>query len=439
MRIPIYKVTAMSTPAPAPKTSVFSNKDFLLLFSGSSISAVGDTFTLVALPWLVLKLTHDPAAVGFTLLLQALPRALFMFVGGAVVDRSSPRRILLISRTWNAVFVAALAVLVVIGAIQMWEVYVISLGIGLSTAFVYPAGSSIMPQLVEKDQLQAANGMIMGMRQVAMIVGPFLAGLLVAANIHTTSDARLADAGGMGVAFSVDAVSFIFSLVSLYLIRVHNDFHPPKPEGGILADVWKGFQGVWADLQLRSFIFYVAIVSFFVGGPVQVGLPVLADERLNSASAFGILMTSYGLGMLVGNGLSIVATRIARGHLGLMILTLDAVAGLLFATLSGASHVWSGALPLAIVGCFAGIGQVALFSWIQRRVPQAMMGRTMSILFFTFLGVGPLSAALAGLILHFISLTQLFLGAGLCLSAIALSCMTRPNLRSIQLAQAVKT
>ncbi|MGE5624637.1 MAG: MFS transporter [Bacillota bacterium] len=423
---------------PAPKTSVFSNRDFLLLFCGSSISAIGDTFTLVALPWLVLKLTHDPAAVGLTALLQALPRAAFMFVGGAVVDRSSPRRILLISRAWNAVFVAALAVLVVAGAIQMWEVYALSLGIGLSTAFVYPAGSSILPQLVEKEHLQAANGMIMGMRQVAMIVGPILAGLLVAANIHT-GDARFADAGGMGFAFSIDAVSFIFSLVSLYLIRIHTDYHPPKPEGGILADVWKGFQGVWADLQLRSFIFYVAIVSFFVGGPVQVGLPVLADDRLNSASAFGILMTVYGLGMLLGNGLSVVATRIARGHLGLMILTLDTVAGLLFATLSNAYHIWSGALPLAIVGCFAGIGQVALFSWIQKRVPQAMMGRTMSILFFTFLGVGPLSAALAGLLLHFVSLTQLFLGAGLCLSVIALSCMTRPNLRGIEITVAAKT
>jgi hypothetical protein len=195
---------------------------------------------------------------------------------------------------------------------------------------------------------------------------------------------------------------------------------------------------VWADLQLRSFILYVGIVSLFVGGPVQVGLPVLADTRLNSAAAFGILMTSYGLGMLAGNGLSIVATRIARGHLGIMILTLDTVAGLLFTTLSEAHSTLFGSILLAIVGSFAGIGQVALFSWIQRRVPQAMMGRTMSVLFFTFLGVGPLSAALAGVLLKFISLTQLFAGAGLSLSVIALLCLTRPALRSISLPAATK-
>jgi hypothetical protein len=425
--------------ATAPKrTSVFKNRDFALLFFGSSISAVGDTFTLVALPWLVLKISHDPAAVGLVALITALPRALFMFVGGAVVDRMSARRVLLVSRAINAAFVAALAVLVVTGAIQMWEVYAISLGIGLSTAFVYPAGSAILPQLVEKDHLQAANGMIMGMRQVAMILGPILAGLLIAAGFNTNHDARLADAGGIGLAFSIDAVSFAFSLVSLYMIRIHSDFHPPKPEGGILADVWKGLKGVWDDVQLRAFILYVGLVSLFVGGPVQVGLPVLADERLHSAAAFGILMTSYGVGMLAGNGLSMVVTKLTRGHLGLMILSLDTVAGLLFATFSQTQATWFGATLLFIVGSFAGIGQVALFSWIQRRVPQAMMGRTMSVLFFTFLGVGPLSAALAGALLKFISLTELFIGAGLTLSAIALLCMTRPALRSITIAAPAK-
>src|ERR1700733_7327722 len=122
-------MTAAATKTAKPKgPSVFSNRDFLLLFGGSSVSAIGDTFTLVALPWLVLKISHDPAAVGLVALITALPRALFMFVGGAVVDRMSARRVLLISRAINAAFVTVLAVLVVTGAIQMWEVYAISLG-----------------------------------------------------------------------------------------------------------------------------------------------------------------------------------------------------------------------------------------------------------------------------------------------------------------------
>src|ERR1700742_1004184 len=121
----IYGSAPMQTPA-KKGPSVFKNRDFMLLFFGSTISAVGDTFTLVALPWLVLQLTHDPFAVGAAGFMQAIPRALFMFVGGAVVDRSSPRRILLISRAINCGFVAVLALLVVTGMVQMWEVYVIS-------------------------------------------------------------------------------------------------------------------------------------------------------------------------------------------------------------------------------------------------------------------------------------------------------------------------
>src|ERR1051325_6339947 len=147
--------------------------------------------------------------------------------------------------------------------------------------------------------------------------------------------------------------------------------------------------------------------------PVGVGLAVLAGEGLHSAAVFGTLMTCYGLGMLLGNGLSIVVMRFVKGKLGITILSMDTCAGLLFASLAMVTATWSGSLLLAVVGCFAGIAQVALMSWIQRRVPQAMMGRTMSVLMFTFLGVGPLSGVIAGVLLQFISLGELFAGAGL--------------------------
>ncbi|MGH8399392.1 MAG: MFS transporter, partial [Gammaproteobacteria bacterium] len=114
--------------------SVFSNRNFNLLFGGSSISALGDQFTLVALPWLVLKLTGDPAALGIVLAVMALPRAVFMLIGGAVVDRMSPRRVLLGARAANAVCIAVLALLVLTGGIHMWMIYLLALGIGLSTA-----------------------------------------------------------------------------------------------------------------------------------------------------------------------------------------------------------------------------------------------------------------------------------------------------------------
>ena len=412
------------------RPSVFANRDFKLLFFGSSISALGDQFTLVALPWLVLKLTGEPAALGLVLAAMALPRAIFMLIGGAVVDRMSPRRVLLAARAVNAAFIALLAVLVVMGAIHMWLVYLVSLGVGISTAFVYPAGTAIMPQLVEKDQLQTSNAMFMGMRQICMFLGPVLAGFVIAGGSHA-APTGLQDATGMGWAFSIDAASFVFSLVSLWMVRIHTDYHPPKKEGGVLGDVVKGLKGIWADVSLRSFILYVSAVSVFVGGPIQVGLPVLADTRLDlGAASLGILMTANGGGIIVGSVLSGVGAKLARGRLGIMVLSIDCTVGLAVIALTQVHSTLSGALLLALTGLLGGIAQISVFTWIQQRVPQAMLGRTMSVVMLGFLGLGPLSAAFAGALLSVISLTALFAGAGAILSVIALFCLTRPSLRS---------
>ncbi|HEY8683799.1 MAG TPA: MFS transporter [Rhodanobacter sp.] len=421
----------------ASRGALFANHNFRLLFGGSTISAIGDQFTLVALPWLVLKLTGDPAALGLVLATMALPRAAFMLIGGAVVDRMSPRRVLLGARGVNALLVSLLAVLVLAGAIHMWMIYAIALGIGLATAFAYPAGSAILPQLMPPQQLQPANALFMGMRQLSMIVGPAFAGLLISVGAHAGHGKGVADSSGLGLAFSIDAVSFLFSLGSLMLIRIHSDHHPKAPVGSVLANVASGIRHIWADLPLRAFILYAGVVSVFVGGPIQVGLPVLADTRLDlGAASLGILMTANGVGMLLGSFFSGFASKLVRGRLGMLVLGIDSLAGLGLATLSQVHSTFAGAVLLASVGLLAGVAQIAIVSWIQRRVAPEMMGRTMSVLMFTFMGLGPLSAAIAGSLLKVVSLPALFIGAGITLTVIALSCMSNPALRSIGKARA---
>ena len=419
-----------------PRPSVFRNRNFSLLLGGSSISAIGDQFTLVALPWLVLKLTGNPAALGIVLVVMAFPRAAFMLIGGAVVDRRSPRRVLLEARAVNCACIMILAVLVLTGAVHMWMVYLLALGIGLSTAFAYPAGTAILPQLVSPQQLRAANAMLMGMRQLSLILGPVLAGFVIALGAQSVSAGNLPDARGMGLAFSIDAVSFLFSLASLVMIRIHADFYPPKATAGVFASIFGGIRAVWADLPLRAFVLYVAMVSVFVGGPVQVGLPVLADTRLNmGAASLGILMTANGAGMFAGSFLSGIMLRLVRGRLGFMILGFDSLSGLTFAALTLVHTTYNGAVLLVCLGLLQGIQTIAIFTWIQQRVPQELMGRTMSILMFTFMGLGPISAAIAGALLKVISLTALFGIAGLTLTVIALACLASPQLRSIRAAQ----
>ncbi|HEV2621479.1 MAG TPA: MFS transporter [Frateuria sp.] len=410
------------------RASVLAHRDFRLLFGGSSISALGDQFTLVALPWQVLRLTGSAAALGLVLAAMALPRAIFMLIGGAMVDRLSARRILLLARGANALLVATLAGLVLGGAVAMPAVYAIALGIGMATAFAYPAGSALLPQLVPPSQLASANALFMGARQLSLFIGPAMAGLVIGIHAgHGTAEAR-----GLGMAFAIDGASFVFSLASLWLIRTATDRQPHATGRGVLGDVAAGVRQIWADLPLRAFMLYAAVVTAFVGGPIQVGLPVLANSRMDlGAASLGVLMTANGGGMLVGGFLSRVVARRAAGRLGMLVLCMDTMAGFALAALALVHSTAYGALLLAGVGVLAGIAQIAIVTWIQQRVPPAMMGRTMSLLMFTFMGIGPVSAAVAGSLLKLISLGALFVGAGLALSAIALGCLASPALRGI--------
>jgi len=410
------------------------NTNFRLLFGGSTVSMFGDQFTLVALPWLVLKLTGDPGALGLVLATMAVPRAVFMLIGGAVVDHFSARAVLLAARAANALMVAALAAMVLTGAISMPWVYALALGIGLATAFAYPASSAMLPSVVEPQQLQQANGAMMGMRQLSLFVGPALAGVVIGAGAHVPpGSAALADAHGLGWAFAIDAASFACSLVSLALVRLQPAAPRSATQHGVLGQVLGGLRSIAADPPLRAFMLYAAVVSIFVTGPTQVGLPVLADTRLDhGATSLGIVLAANGGGMLLGGLVSGRVARWVRGQLGAMILCFDASVGLALVALAGVHSTVLAAALLGFTGLFGGVIQITLISWIQRRVAPNMLGRTMSVLMFTFLGLGPLAAAGAGALLKLMSLPGLFVASGLALTTIALGCLTSPALRGIR-------
>ncbi len=413
-----------------PGSSPFSNRAFRLLFAGSSISVVGDQFTLVALPWLVLQLTGNPAQLGLVLAVMALPRAVLILVGGAVVDRMSARHVLINARAANAILVGSLAALVLGGAIRMWMLYGLAAGIGVATAFAYPASSSLLPRMLAVEQLHAANSIMMAARQLSLLVGPALAGLLIAAS----TAAGAAQAHGTGIAFAVDAASFLVSVGSLLMIRVEGEARRPAPSGGIIANLVEGIRVLWRDSQLRALIGYFAAGALLVSGPLQVALPLLAKTRLaQGAAAYGILMTANGAGMLLGSAVSGSVTRRTGGRLGVMLLAADTLMGLAVAILSVVHSLAAGATILLVVGVLQGALQISMLTWLQRRAPRALMGRTMSLVMFAFLGVAPLAAALAGVLANTLTLTGLLAGSGVLFSAIALSCLTRPSLRAIRL------
>ena len=139
-------------PSADPRAALFRDRNFRWLTVGSALTMLGDQFTLIALPWLVLQMTGDTLVLGTVLALMSVPRALFILIGGALVDRHSPKQVLMLTKYVNLVLLALLSGLVLTDALTLWMVYALSLAIGLATAFSIPAGTSLMPHVVPRAQ-----------------------------------------------------------------------------------------------------------------------------------------------------------------------------------------------------------------------------------------------------------------------------------------------
>ena len=219
---------------------VMSIRDFRLLFSGSTTSILGDQFAFIATPWLVLQLTNDPLKLGIVLALEGIPRAVFMLLGGAITDRLSPRLIMLISDIIRFFLTALMAVLVLTGSIQMWMMYAFGLAFGLVSGFSIPAGNSIVPRLVKAEDLQAGNSVMMGTSQLVGFVGPTIAGILIGGYSKSPL--------GIGLAFSIDALSFAVSSICLWLMRLggpQTESSQAAPQESVWASIWAGMKYLW--------------------------------------------------------------------------------------------------------------------------------------------------------------------------------------------------
>lgn len=418
--------------ASAARPSLLRDGNLKWLMGGSAVSVLGDQFTLVALPWLVLRMTGDTLVLGTVLALMGIPRALFMLIGGAVVDRHSPKRVLMLSKHANTVLLGALAALVLFDGLTLPLVYGLALGIGLATAFSIPASTSILPQVVTPAQLPAANGLLMGLRQLSFFVGPLLAGALIASvgDGRASGVGNLHGAHGPGLAFGLDALSFVLSALTLAQVRTA----PPVPRAHapVFASVAEGLRSFWRDRALRSCLLYWSAVALLVTGPVQIALPVLAGSVPSSgAAAFGALLAAYGAGTLVGMALSGARPQLRVVNLGLTILGVDALVGLLFMPLGRITALWQGVSLLLTIGVLGGYMQVTVFTWIQRRVAPAMLGRAISVFMFIYMGLAPLSSATTGWLLRSVSLPMLFMAAGGALVGLVLVALVGSAMRHV--------
>jgi len=400
-----------------------SLRDFRLFFVGVSTSLLGDQFALIATPWLVLQLTGDPLALGLVLALEGAPRALFMLFGGAVTDRFSPRLVILVADIVRLVLVALMAVVVLSGIVQMWMLYGFGLGFGLVAGFAVPAGNSMVPMLVDEQDVQAGNSMVMGAGQLVGFMGPVVAGIL----IGTYAGSLV----GVGLAFGIDALTFALSAVTLLLMRGGGSLLTPAAattQEPIWDAILDGLRLVWQDPALRLIVLVIAALNFFFVGPILVGIPVVADQWLaEGAMAFGLLMSGFAGGNLGGFLLAGLLPRPTGPVMRQILLALLALFGVALGMVGFITNTWVDVGLMLLIGLGNGYMTIMLFTWIQTRTPRAMLGRMMSVVTLSSAGLVPISQALAGSLGAW-NVTVLFVLAGGLIGVVTLWTAVQPGL-----------
>jgi MFS family permease len=402
-------------------------RNFRLLWIGEGISLLGDQFYLIALPWLVLSLTGDALAVGTVLATAGIPRALFMLVGGALTDRFASRMLMINSNLARMALTALLAILVATNLIQLWMLYVSALLFGLADAFFFPAQTSIVPKLVDRNQLQAGNALIQGTAHLSLFVGPLVAGgvisLLDRGATHSTS--------GIALAFALDSLSFIASIAALSLIKIENaDARAGKANGGVLASIREGLLYVWNDPTLRMVFPITLGLNILINGPFAVGIPVMARTRFpEGAAAFGLIMSLFGGGALLGSTLAGILPRPSRKWLGTISLVVISLMGIGLAVIGLSSTMYVAATAALVMGIANGYANINLITWLQQKVAPEMTGRVMSLVMFAAIGLNPVSNALAGVLIG-LNLTVLLVCAGLLMTTFTLSAAFSPAVRA---------
>ena len=378
--------------APSTASHPFRNGYFRLLWTGRAVSYLGDQFYLVALPWLVLSLTNSGIALGSIMMTGAIPTAVLMLAGGALSDRFSARRILIGTTSVRMLCVAIFGALVALRLLALWQIYVLAFIFGVADAFATPASQTLLPSIVQKDELPAANSITQSTQQLTSIVGPAPAGLVVKTL-------------GSAWAFFIDAFSFLFVIAALWRLP-----DPPRSKvskTGMLHAIGEGLRYINADAAMRSLLVVVAALNFCVAGPISIGLAWIAKHQFGSPVAFSIFIGSVAAGGLTG---AVAAGFFKSRRRGVLILIVAAAVALGTALLGLVTTLWSVSAVLFAMAAASGFLNVHLVAWFQQRVDRSMLGRVMSVIMFAAVGLQPISLAIAGLAITW-SVSGTFLAA----------------------------
>ena len=390
------------TPRLGATARALRHRNYRLFFMGQLVSLVGTWMQIVAQSWLIYRLTGSAELLGLMGFASQGPVLLLASVGGVIADRYDRHRILLATQTASMVLAFALAGLALAGVVRVWEVYCLAALLGTANAFDIPARQSFVVEMVGRDDLSNAIALNSSIFNGARLVGPAIAGALIAVV-------------GEGWCFAVNGLSFLAVIAGLLAMR--HQVVPRQPgDGSVVSQVRQGMGFVAGHAPIRTLILLVG-VSSLMGMSYTVLMPIFADRILGGGpTALGTLMSASGLGalaaalMLAGRGRAQgLGHWVARGSIGF---------GCALILFGMSRWFWSSAVLLTCAG-FAFMSQMAASNTlVQTMVPDEYRGRTMALYSMMFMGMGPLGALLAGSLAERIGAPlTVSLGGGVCMLA----------------------
>jgi MFS family permease len=388
-------------------------RDFRRLFVGEGVAVFADQMLFVGLTLLALRVAGPGFALGSVLAVAAVPGALLMPVGGWISDRFSPAGVLFLCGAGRAGLAAALASIAFLEVSSLWPLYALAGALGVLNALYYPASLSTVPAVLKDETLLGAgNALVLGTQQASEMAGPVLA-------------ASTVTVFGLGAVFGVNALMFAAAAILFVLVANSTraatrearggEAWPSEPQGqpgasgGPVMAIVEGIRYVWRDPLLRTMLFALAVLSFSTSGPLRVGGAMLAETRLGGAETFGILLSAFGAGSLIG--LFAAGSLVRRGRRGLDLVLGTTALGAGLAALGLVSNLFLATALVAGMGVGAGYLGVILMAWLQERSKPSLRGRVMSLMMFAAVAVDPLSYALMGALSEF-DLRVMFAAAG---------------------------
>jgi len=355
------------------------HRDFRLLWTGQTVSSFGDNVQSVALPFQLLALGATPLQLGVAVAIETAASIVFLLFGGAIADRVPRRTLIIASDVVGGCVVGVVALLSASDRLRIEHIYVAAVALGAADAFLRPAYTAIIADLVPAEVLRSGNAARLLGRSLARIAGPAVGGLAVAF-------------GGPALAFGINALTFVFSFATLMLATPVRRVLAAKTS--LLRDIRAGFGYVFSVRWIWTTTIYFMLVNVAYAGQSGVMTPLLVRDVLaGNAETFGVLMSAYGVGTIVA---SVVVAQLTIRRPGRLLFAFELLAAVCVLAIGLLPIIPAVVVFMALTGVGLASSTVIWEAMLQRHVPEKLLGRVASI---DLLGnslinpVGPIAAA----------------------------------------------